>query len=107
MGGGRRLCWPARPAVEVMVGINVIRWIVWGAATLTMLAFWATPDDALAVNFVVNVTADLPDLAPGNASCDVSAAPGDQCTLRAAIQEANALGGGPHAITLPPGPYTL
>src|SRR5215831_731832 len=44
--------------------------------------------------FVVNTTADAPDVAPGNGQCDSNASlPGEQCTLRAAIMEANAHSG--------------
>src|SRR3954471_20843911 len=37
--------------------------------------------------YVVNATSDLPDVNPGDGTCATSAA---NCTLRAAIQEANA-----------------
>ncbi|MBV9469462.1 MAG: CSLREA domain-containing protein, partial [Abitibacteriaceae bacterium] len=44
--------------------------------------------------FVVNSTADTADANPGDGACDVDpATPGSQCTLRAAIQESNALPG--------------
>jgi CSLREA domain-containing protein len=43
--------------------------------------------------FVVNDNGDAADLNIGNGSCDTNAAAGDQCTLRAAIQEANAIFG--------------
>jgi len=39
--------------------------------------------------FNVNDNGDAADLAVGNGICDTNAAAGDQCTLRAAIQEAN------------------
>jgi CSLREA domain-containing protein len=39
--------------------------------------------------FTVNNTADASDRDPTDGVCDVSSAPGGQCTLRAAIQEAN------------------
>ena len=49
-----------------------------------------TPAPALgATTFVVNRIGDAPDLSLANAACDVSANAGHQCTLRAAIQEAN------------------
>src|SRR5689334_24013888 len=41
-------------------------------------------------NFVVNSTADLPDINPGDGLC---ATDGGACTLRAAVQEANAFAG--------------
>lgn len=40
----------------------------------------------------VNVTSDLSDNSLGDGICDVSANPGAQCSLRAAIEEVNALG---------------
>ncbi len=43
--------------------------------------------------FVVNRKGDATDLNPGNGRCDSSTLSGRQCTLRAAIQEANALAG--------------
>jgi hypothetical protein len=44
--------------------------------------------------FQVNVfDADQVDMVPGDGACDASPAPGLQCTLRAAIMEANALPG--------------
>jgi hypothetical protein len=46
-----------------------------------------------AAAFVVNDNGDAADVNPGNGSCDTNAAAGDQCTLRAAIQEANAIFG--------------
>jgi CSLREA domain-containing protein len=47
--------------------------------------------------FVVDSTADAGDQTPGDGACDITGASTD-CTLRAAIQEVNALGGGPYVI---------
>ena len=52
-----------------------------------------TPARAAATTFVVNRIGDASDLNPGDAKCDTSANTGKQCTLRAAIQEANANSG--------------
>jgi CSLREA domain-containing protein len=52
-----------------------------------------------AATFVVNTSDDLPDLNPGDGVCDAAAAAGQQCSLRAAVQTANALGGA-HTIAL-------
>ena len=50
---------------------------------------------AYAANFVVNRTGDAPDANINNAACDSNASQrGNQCTLRAAIQEANDTAGG-------------
>lgn len=58
-----------------------------------------------AATFTVNSTADAVDANPGNGICET--APGNGvCTLRAAVQEANALAGA-DTIILPAGTYTL
>jgi hypothetical protein len=54
----------------------------------------------------VNAQADDDDLVPGNGFCDSSPGLGFTCNLRAAIQEANAIGGS-HTIVVPAGTYTL
>jgi CSLREA domain-containing protein len=56
-------------------------------------------------NFIVNITADAVDANPGDGICEIALGSG-LCTLRAAIQEGNALSG-EDTITLPSGFYTL
>ena len=75
-------------------------------ALMTGLALSVTPAPvAHAANFTVNSSADVVDAAPGNGICET--ATGNRvCTLRAAIQEANALPGS-DTVTLPPGLYVL
>ncbi|QDU65876.1 CSLREA domain-containing protein [Engelhardtia mirabilis] len=63
-----------------------------GAAVLALL-----PASAFA-QFTVNTTADTPDANPGDGICADAAG---NCSLRAAIQESNALGGG--VVLLAPG----
>jgi len=58
---------------------------------------------AQAATFTVNSTADTVDTTPGNGVC---ADGSGKCSLRAAIMEANALGGA-DTITLPAGTYVL
>ena len=60
------------------------------------------------VTFVVNSTADVVDLNQGNGVCDTGnlVGPDPECTLRAAVQEANALAG-TDTISVPAGTYTL
>jgi CSLREA domain-containing protein len=58
-----------------------------------------------AATFTVNTATDAVDASPGNGVCETAPANG-VCTLRAAIQEQNALGG-LNAINLPAGTYTL
>jgi len=57
-----------------------------------------------AATFTVNSTADEVDATPGNAVCQTASG---ACTLRAAIQEANALLAVPDLINVPAGTYTL
>lgn len=63
-----------------------------------------TISTARSATFVVNSTQDAPDLFPGNGSCQTITIA--QCTLRAAITEANSLAGD-NTITLPTGTYTV
>ena len=63
----------------------------------------AAPAEALV--FVVNDTVDVVDVDPRDGACE-TAAGGGVCTLRAAIQEANAQGGS-HIVILPAGEYRL
>ena len=58
---------------------------------------------AHATDFVVDSTADVPDAKTGDHMCRTDTA---TCTLRAAVQEANA-DGGANTIFLPPGHYRL
>ena len=68
--------------------------------------FWlVTAAYAQAAVFTVNTNVDLPDANPGNGVCETASGNG-VCTLRAAIQEANALAGA-DTITLPPNSYLL
>ena len=69
--------------------------------TLASLLLAVAP--AAAAPFTVNDTADAVDAAPGDGSC---ATAGGTCTLRAAIQEANAHTGA-DTIMLPAGTYLL
>ncbi len=61
----------------------------------------------LLATLVVTSTLDAVDFNPGDGVCEISA--GGPCTLRAAIQEANALANvdGPDQISVPAGTYTL
>jgi CSLREA domain-containing protein len=61
------------------------------------------PLSVRAATFTVNSTSDSVDSNPGNGTCATS---GGSCTLRAAVQESNALGGA-DTIEIPSGTYTL
>ena len=63
----------------------------------------ATPGAVHAATFTVTTTTDAVDANPGDGVCDDG---GGDCTLRAAVQEANAAPG-VDTIALPPGTYTL
>lgn len=77
------------------------RWMILGVTLLATALLYAAPAHA-STTFQVNSTADQIDATPGDGSCLTAA---HTCTLRAAIQEANALGGG--KIKLPAGTYKL
>jgi hypothetical protein len=67
----------------------------------------ASEPSSPAVIFNVNDTDDAPDFNVGDGKCDAGPlSPGDQCTLRAAIQEAN-LKPGAVLIIVPSGVYTV
>ena len=53
------------------------------------------------LTLTVNSTSDAPDATPGDKACRSSAATGAACTLRAAIQEANASGGATINFNIP------
>src|SRR5687768_16302714 len=55
---------------------------------------------ARAATYLVNDLGDAADILPGDGICDASAAAGGQCTLRAAIQEAENPGGDEIHFTL-------
>lgn len=70
------------------------------AGALFALACLCYPPAASAATFTVNSTLDAADASAGNGTCATSSATGSVCTLRAALQEVNALGaaGSPHTI---------
>src|SRR5215213_1678236 len=78
---------------------------------LALLAWLLTARPALAATFTVNQTTDVVDANTGDGVCDTNlAAAGLQCSLRAAVQQANALpstASAPHVINLPVGTFTL
>ncbi len=80
--------------------------IALSTTTLTIASSFSptlTPSATAAATFVVNSTSDVPDVNPGDGSC---AASGGACTLRAALEEANALAGADR-IELPTGTFTV
>jgi hypothetical protein len=84
---------PARPTLRGL------------APTLLALALVAAlAPDARAATFEVNNPIDLPDVRPSDGVCQADASP--PCTLRAAVEEANALAG-QDEIELPAGDFLL
>lgn len=79
------------------------------ALVTTLLLTPAFSGVALADTFTADLLIDAQDTRPGDGRCDASSETGRQCTLRAAIQESNALGGrdtvalvgGTYSLTLP------
>jgi hypothetical protein len=68
--------------------------ILGAAAAIVLSVMFSSPHASIAAStFVVNKIGNGADLTPGNGKCDVSTNMGLQCTLKAAIQEANALAG--------------
>jgi CSLREA domain-containing protein len=85
-----------------------LAWLLGLVVALCIVAGLAAPARAAASVYAVNSTADAADATPGDGEC---ADAGGNCTLRAAVQEANAPHPndptGPDEITIPPGTYTL
>jgi CSLREA domain-containing protein len=89
-----------------MEGAMIGRWIVCWVVIVAAVACCVLPGEALAAeSFVVNSASDAP--VSGTTTFCATGQTSGNCTLRAAIQELNALGGGPHTITLPARTYTL
>lgn len=78
-------------------------WLVAGAMLLTTIVAVAGAPPAEAATFVVDSTADTSDATPGDGVC---ADAGGDCTLRAAIEEANQ-SDAPDAVTVPAGTYAV
>ena len=89
-------------SLTIKVAHTVIIFILCTSLLLMMLLIVSY--DAAAFVFAVNSFVDVIDASPGDGVCETTT-PGE-CTLRAAIMEANALVGADQ-ITLPPGSYNL
>jgi CSLREA domain-containing protein len=86
----------SKSSIHILILISLLISLIGGVV-------FVTPAHAAA--FTVNNTSDAVDATPGDGVC--ATAPGNGvCTLRAAIQEANALPGD-DTITVPAGTYTL
>jgi CSLREA domain-containing protein len=91
-GKGRRV---ALRAVSLVITFHVMGFVLFPVTT---------PGIAEAKTFVVNSNLDEPDATPGDGAC--VSTPSTKCTLRAAIQEANAFAG-PDIVKLKAGLYML
>lgn len=80
-----------------------VHWRAVLPALLLMLVGCDFPEPGEPGYFVVNSTSDVVDAFPGNALCATASG---ACTLRAAIQESNAMSGA-NTIELPEGTYLL
>jgi CSLREA domain-containing protein/uncharacterized repeat protein (TIGR01451 family) len=69
------------------------------------LVFLSTPARASVLGSTVNTTSDAPDANLGDGKCGTSVA--GQCSLRAAIQQANFNGSAVNTINIPSGTYYL
>ena len=63
------------------------------AALAMMAIIFAASSANASTTFTVNSTGDQPDMTPNDSICDADQATGTQCTLRAAIQQANVAAG--------------
>src|SRR5687768_14052285 len=80
------------------------RWMLTAVSFVVLCTLVAVPNGTVyAASFTVNDTRDRVDSNPGNGVCRTGAG---TCTLRAAIQEANARSGA-DTITVPAGTYML
>jgi len=76
-------------------------------ALILVTSGWPSATPVYAAGFTVNNISDVHDAKPGNGLCEIPNGKG-VCTLRAAIDEVNALAGqSKHTISVPPGTYAL
>ena len=76
-----------------MAGSSATRGVTRGVASFaaTLVAALALAAPAAGERLIVNSVEDASDRNPGNGRCDTAKRAGSQCTLRAAIEETNAL----------------
>lgn len=82
------------------------RAIIRGGAAILAAGLWVSvlgAPVAEATDFFIDSTADAPDVKPGDRQCRTASG---TCTLRAALQEANATSG-PDVVIVPPGEFRL
>ena len=84
-----RFVWRPRPLVEAIVVAIRSTAVVLLVCSLTLgLILLLPPTPALAAHFTVNEPTDGSDATPGDGQCATAS---NQCTLRAVVEEANAL----------------
>lgn len=77
--------------------------IIAGVSIAALVLSIGTTEHAVAISLAVNSTIDAVDATPGDGACADAAG---ECTLRAAVMEANALPGA-DVITVPAGEFTM
>jgi hypothetical protein len=91
-----------------LVGLQILRLSTIAILMAMVVPIAATPPAAHAANFDVNQANDASDADLSDNICDSDlGVPGHQCTLRAAIEQANALAGSDNINLTVPGPYNL
>src|SRR3989337_988096 len=84
------MIWSAAPKVKRVGRARLLAFCVLALMVAGSIGVLLAAKPAHAATFAVNSTANARDANLANATCDVNAAAkGNQCTLRAAIQEAN------------------
>jgi len=94
---------PNSPSGQAVIRVPRVLLAAVGIALAAILVLKTLVFANPAAHFVVDSTADAVDSRPGDAVCRTIAG---QCTLRAAVQETNALAG-PNSIDVPAGTYSL
>ena len=82
---------------------NTLKGLIAAMPVLGIAALLVSVTVAAAATFIVNSVADAPDVNQGDGKCVTSSG---ACTLRAAVQEANALAGA-DTIRIPAGTYRV
>src|SRR5262249_6575078 len=106
IGGTTSVTYTSKPRGGVIMPRRFTLALSVACAAAWVLALLPRVDPAYAASFTVATAADAPHSSPVDGTC-ASQLPGNPCTLRAAIEAANSLGGGPHRIELLPGTYQL
>jgi len=86
------------------VFVNKLHYLLF---VILVLFITLIPESSRAATYLVNSFGDTRDISPGNGFCSDGSSQVAKCTLRAAIEEANANTASNDTISLPPGTYQL